>query len=200
MAVGPNDLVTLAQAYAWLQVLPGSDDTNLQFAISAYSQLIADWCSRTFVVSTFSEVYDGHDNARMMIRNYPIISVASLAINDLAVNPATSTFGPGYTFKNRSVDLMGGAIFYRGLSNVAITYTAGLNPIPIDLQMACLEWMKVAYNENRDRDPNVVSQRAGDTEQKYQAGGSVTILPGEAAAMPASVYAVLSQYRNTLPV
>jgi len=79
-------------------------------------------------------------------------------------------------------------------------YTAGLDPIPMDLQMACLEWLKVAYNDNRDRDPSVVSQRAGDTEQKFQAGGVVTILPGETAPMPASVFAVLSQYRNTLPV
>ncbi|WP_296441316.1 hypothetical protein [Rhizobium sp. 60-20] len=152
------------------------------------------------MVSTFSETYDGHDNARLMLKNYPILSIAMLAINDLPVNQATSTFGPGYTFRNRAVDLMGGAIFYRGLSNIAITYTAGLDPIPMDLQMACLEWLKVAYNDNRDRDPSVVSQRAGDTEQKFQAGGVVTILPGETAPMPASVFAVLSQYRNTLPV
>lgn len=200
MPVGPNDLVTLAQAYSWLGITSGSDDANLQFVISAYSQLIADWCSRTFVVSTFSEVYDGHDNSRLMVRNYPIISISSLAINDLPVSLATSTSGPGFAFNNRSVDLRGGAIFYRGISNVAITYTAGLNPIPMDLQMACLEWLKVAYNDNRDRDPSVVSQRAGDTEQKFQAGGVVTVLPGETAPMPASVFAVLSQYRNTLPV
>ncbi|NTF67968.1 hypothetical protein [Rhizobium rhizogenes] len=199
MAAGPNDLVTLDQAYAWLGITPGSDDVNLQLAISAYSQLISTWCSRAFVVSSFSEVYDGRDNARLMVKNYPISAVASLAINGIPVLQATSTFGPGFLFNKRSVDLMGGAIFYRGLENIAITYTAGYDPIPYDLQMACLDWMKASYL-SADRDPSLSSRRAGDTEEKYSAGGAVTVLNGESAPMPATVYAVLSQYRNNLPV
>lgn len=199
MAAVANDLITLAQAYAWLGITNGSDDANLQLAITAYSQLIADWCSRTFVATNFNEVYDGHDSRRLMLRNYPINSVSSLSINGRALCAVTTICDPGYKFSGRSVDLFGGMMFCRGLENIAISYNAGFVAIPADLQMACLDWMKAGYL-SRQRDSGLAAQQAGDHAEKYLPGGAVTILGTETAPMPASVYAVLSQYRNTLPV
>jgi hypothetical protein len=197
MAAGANDLVTLEQAYAWLGITAGSDDANLQLAISAYSQAIASWCSRNFVVSTYNEVYDGHGGGRLMTKNWPITAVSSLSVNGQPINAATGVPGIGYAFSDRSVVLGGCDQFWRGLQNILITYTAGFDPIPADLQMACLEWLKAGYLTKGDAG-FVTSRRAGDTEEKYaspfvQSGGAVV-------PMPATVYAILSQYKNTLPV
>lgn len=199
MTAAPYDLVTLATAKAWLGITSITDDANIQFAISAYSQLIASWCSRNFVSASYSDVYDGHGGARLMTKNWPITAVSSLSVDGRAITAATSVLGAGYQFNDRSVILNGCDQFCRGLQNIQISYTAGFVTIPMDLQMACLEWMKSAYL-SRMRDDGIISRRAGDTEEKYSAGGAITILNGEAAPMPASVYAVLSQYRNNLPV
>lgn len=195
----PNDLVTLAQAYGWLGIAQGTDDTNLQLAISAYSQLIADFCSRSIVLATFSEIYDGRDMPRLMLRNYPIVAVTSLSIYGVAQSLATSPYGPGYTFANRSVDLQGGAVFTRGLGNIAISYQAGFATIPADIQMACLDWLKASYL-TRTQQTGLVSHRAGDTEEKFAPGGAVTTLKDSVVPMPATVFATLSQYQNNVPV
>ncbi|WP_271024974.1 hypothetical protein [Rhizobium sp. RCAM05973] len=197
MTVGANDLVTIAQAYAWLGVPSGTDDTNMQFAVTAFSTLIATWCSRNFVQASYSEVYDGHGGPRLMVRNWPITAVSSLAINGQAVSLANGPLGSGYLFSDRSVVMNDCNQFWRGFQNIAISYTAGFNPIPMDLQLACLEWMKATYLFRTEALP-VTSRRAGDTEEKY--ASPVTMLLGEAAPMPPTVYAVLSQYRDTLPV
>ena len=195
---GQNDLVTLAQAYAWLGITPGSDDANLQLAISAYSQLIADFCSRTLVSASFSEVYDGRDKPRLVLRNYPIISVSSLSIYGIPQSLATSPYGPGYTYSGRCVDLQGGDVFTRGLGNIAITYQAGFTTIPADIQMACLDWMKASYL-SRTNNPALASHRAGDTEEKFEPGGAVTKLASSVVPMPPTVFATLSQYQNVVP-
>jgi hypothetical protein len=198
MAAGPNDLVTLAQAYAWLGIPPDTDDINLQFAISAYSQLIANWCSRNFVSASYSEVYDGHGGRRLMTKNWPITAVASLSVNGQAIAVATGVPGAGYSFNDRSVFLGSCDQYWRGLGNISISYTAGYSPVPLDLQMACLEWMKATYLNRQDAQ-EVASRRAGDTEEKYLS--PITALAsGQAAPMPPAVFAVLSQYRNVLPV
>jgi hypothetical protein len=201
MTANPIDLVTIAQAYAWLGITPFSDDINMQFAVSAYSQLIASWCSRNFVSASYTEVYDGHNSPTLLLRNYPVTAVSSLSIDGVAITPAgAAPFGDGYTFDNvRTVAMQGCSQFNRGLQNISISYTAGYVTIPFDLQMACLNWLKSAYLA-RTRDGNVTSQRAGDTEQKYQAGGAVMALAGTIVPMPPDVYAVLSQYRDNLPV
>lgn len=200
MAAGPNDLVTLGTAYGWLGLTSGSDDTNLQLAITAYSKLIATWCSRNFVSASYSEVYDGKNNARLTLRNYPVTAVASLTVNDQPKTLATNYYGPGYKFEDRFIDLLGGDRFWSGLENVAVTYTAGYasNEIPSDLQMACLEWLKTGYL-SRQREPGLVSEQAGDHKQQFMPGGAVTDLGSMVAPMPPSVFAILSQYKNVVP-
>lgn len=200
MAAGANDLVTLAQAQSWLGIAAGADDVNLQLAVSAYSQAIADWCSRQFVAANFTEFYDGQNTTRILLRQYPIISVSSLVVNGVAKTQAATWAGPGYLFSGRNLDLIGDG-FWRGSQNVVVTYRAGYEAgmIPADLQMACLEWLKVSYLA-RQRDPNLISQRAGDHEKKYEPGGAATLLNQASAPMPANVFAVLSQYRNNIPV
>jgi len=198
MPLGPNDLVTIAQAYAWLGIPSGTDDVNLQLAVSAYSQLITDFCSRPFVLTTFNEVYDGRDMPRLILRNYPVTQVTSLTIFGIPQLAATSAYGPGYVFNGRIVDLLGGDVFTRGQQNVAITYQAGFASIPFDVQMACLDWLKSSYMA-RTRDLTLISQRAGDTEEKFEPGGAITKLGSSVVPMPATVYATLSQYLDFVP-
>ena len=195
MSASPIDLVTLADAYAWLKLTSGSDDVNLQLAITGVSRAIATWCSRNFVVASYAEVYDGVGSDRLVLRNFPVISVASLSIDDCVVVPQTSALAQGYKFSGRVVALSGYR-FSRGFQNIAISYQAGLSPIPEDLKLACLNWLRGWYLA-RDRDADLLSQRAGDTEQRF--GRIKADAAGTIVAMPTETYAVLSQYRDVVP-
>lgn len=106
--------------------------------------MILGYLSRpTLFRTTYNDVYDGFGSSRQAIRNYPVLSVASVAVNNTAIpagtNPAEidpqeiSVTSGGYFLTPWNGQPPGGLqsistsgwVFYRGLSNVAITYDAG---------------------------------------------------------------------------
>jgi len=198
MPAGPNDLVTLAQAYAWLNITPGTDDADLQAAITEVSQLIATWCSRNFVQASYSETYSGRGSQILTLRNWPVTAVASLSIDGTTISARSGPLGNGYASDGERQIGLNGYCFTRGFQNISIAYTAGYATIPADLQMACLEWLKEVYLSS-DRPSDVQMERAGDHEVRYLAGGAVFTTKSEVAPMPATVFAVLSQYRDVVP-
>ncbi|GEP00652.1 hypothetical protein [Methylobacterium haplocladii] len=195
---GPADLTTLAVAYGYLGIPAGTDDVGLQLAISAVSERIATWCSRSFVLTEHTETYDGSGNPRLLMRNFPITAIASLEIEGRPVSARSNPHGPGYVHDGRRTLDVYGYTFPRGRQNVSVTYTAGYARIPADLVMACLDWLKTGYLA-QDRPADLVARKAGDHEERFAALGGVVRMGGKSIPMPPSVYAVLSQYQDTLP-
>jgi hypothetical protein len=164
----PVDLTTIANVRSWLSSngKPSSDVTdngNIQSLITAVS---IDFLRRTGrgpqnnavpVQSPFcqavvySETYDGNGNDRLFLRNWPILSVASLSISGVAASQSTSAAMPGFQIdaSGRSLSFQGagggawlsgsrclfgaGAAsrFARGVGNVQVTYTAGFAEQPV---------------------------------------------------------------------
>ncbi|MGU3387270.1 hypothetical protein ACLBYG_22360 [Methylobacterium sp. D53M] len=197
--VGANDLTTLAAAYGYLGIAPGSDDTGLQRAITAVSQRIATWCSRTFQATDFVERYNGMGTPDIVLRNYPVIAISALAVFGSQIHESVNALGAGYVHDGRRTVSLVGDRFPRAAQAVTISYRAGYETPPADLELACLEWMKAGYL-SQSRPSDLVSQRAGDHEERYSSAGAVTQLGTHTVPMPASVYAVLSQYKNVVPV
>lgn len=195
---GAGDLTTLAAAYGYLRLTAGSDDVALQLAITAVSQRIAAWCSRSFVPTDHDELYDGTGNPRLILRNFPIISIATVEVDGLAIAPRSVPHGSGYgSDRRRTLDVYG-RTFPRGRHNVRVVYRAGFDPIPADLQFACLEWLKTGYL-SQDRPADLIARRAADHEERYASTGSVVTIGGKSVPMPAGIYAVLSQYQDNVP-
>lgn len=190
-------LVDYDKAAAWMGV---AHDANLELAIDAYSALIAEWLGRVIAATDLVETYDGPGRGRLITRNYPIISITSLSVNGQAMVARPAWGQPGYsTDGNRVIDLAG-FFFNRDSGNVTLSYRAGYEIIPADLQMACMEWAKAGLLA-RDIDPGQQSIRAGDTEIKRVAGGGFFDSAGDGLVpMTASVYAILQNYRNMVPV
>lgn len=195
MTVSPIDLVTLADARGWLDIPAGSDDVNVQRAITAVSQMIATWCSRNFVQADYTDTYDGTGGFALILRNFPVSSISAVSIDGRIVSAAAGPLDSGYALSGRRL-ILRGSCFSRGQANVVVSYTAGYAPdaIPADLQMACLEWLGGVYGP-KDRDPSVVLRKDGGSEERYAAPEQFPL----SAPMPRSVYAVLSQYRDVVP-
>lgn len=199
----PDDLVDVATARAWIGLPPlanGATDPVMQLAITAVSQRIATWCSRTFVPTAATEVYDGVGSGLLCLRRFPIISLDSVVVDGVPaplIEAGSMAYGVSHDGR-RTLSYRGGE-FSRGRQNVLIGYTAGLDPIPADLGMACLDWLAAGYLA-RGRSPDVTERKDGDSSEKYAASSATVTIRGRTVPMPASVYATLSQIQDNVPV
>ncbi len=107
-------------------------DALLARLISSVSAYIQSWLNRTIRNLPYSEVRSGIGQPTMMLKNFPVTSVAALSIDGITV-PARANLGPGsgstaswagYTFDDVRLMLTGWN-FCRGFNNVAVNYAAG---------------------------------------------------------------------------
>lgn len=130
------DLTTLAAVKAWLTIENTNSDALLSTLVTAWSRTVYGYLSIAIISRQFVERRDGVGNARMMLKQYPVTSVASLTINGQTIPAAdpTSTSPVGYLLEPwdgnapasmQMIDLFGPYCFWRGRQNVAATYNAG---------------------------------------------------------------------------
>jgi hypothetical protein len=73
------DLITLARAKQDIQsIIDTSQDALLTTLITAVSRAIEKYCRRDFVQTTYDELYNGNGDRRLLLRQYPILSVQSV--------------------------------------------------------------------------------------------------------------------------
>ena len=153
MAVG--DLTTLDNVEGFLGLTVGANppiDTLLTRLISAVSAYMQTAMSRTIAQTTYNETRNGMGNTRMALKNTPIISIATLAVDGVSIAlraplSQSSTASPGgYTFDQTTIMLSNGYSFTRGYQNVQVTYDAGFATTPYDVEQACVDtvcdWFK----------------------------------------------------------
>jgi hypothetical protein len=133
--MSPNDLTTLPALKAWLG-LPAQaspNDATLTALIVSASRAIYAWLGRPGLSpKDYSEVLDG-ESARIPLRHWPVLSISSLTIDDLAVPPVVAGVRHGDLLQSadlappgrqQAVDIFGRWPL-RGRRNVAIAYRAG---------------------------------------------------------------------------
>src|SRR6266446_6589838 len=91
------DVITLARAKQDIQsIIDTSQDALLTTLITAVSRAIEKYCRRDFVQTAYDELYNGNGDRRLLLRQYPVISVQSVRyrpvtalkiINNLANTP-----------------------------------------------------------------------------------------------------------------
>lgn len=131
-----NDITTLSKVKSWLGVTEVNDDALLERLISSASRYILSYIQRPSLLnSTYTETFDGYNDARKFLSYWPVNSVQSVKIGAQTINAAQSSNlnSSGYVVdaynglppgKQQAVSLRG-YIFYKGFSNVEITYKAG---------------------------------------------------------------------------
>ncbi len=105
------------------------------------------------------------------------------------VIPARTAGQPGYTFSNPGPNIPGFIyvdppyLLEAGLQNIAISYQAGFASTPLDLEQACLTWIKATL-DSANYSANLAKAIAGQTTLDFSAtmsrfnSGVVPIPPG----------------------
>lgn len=140
-------------------------DDLIQDVITGISTFVYTWTGRTPNIFTdqveLSETYNGTGGQVLYLRNNPIVSVSSLKISGhlIAVSSAWGT--PGYFIDDtkkflqirqgggagtfQSINFGSGWGFWPGNGNVEITYTAGYDSAPEDLDVTVLKMCSTIY-------------------------------------------------------
>jgi hypothetical protein len=149
---------------ALVKAEPGSGINN-NYSDSTIEEYIADlsqyWLQLCGVYTlsteyTVTETYNGTGTVRLKTRQQPILSVAAVTVNGCPIPAVSGPMGSGYGIEdNGNFIYLRGYVFWRGVQNVQITYTAGASSVPGDIQRAFTR--HVALELKRKDSINIVS-------------------------------------------
>lgn len=204
-----QNLSTLKEA---LDITGSEHDAKLNGYINRATAIIEAYCQRRFLSTTYTnELYSGNGSSYMMLRNYPVTSLAGVsAMQGDFSNPSWQSFDSGlFTLKseggvdrgitfsssfNGSFPVYGG--FYNGVDNYLVTYTAGYaaDAMPLDLQEACIEIVAWLFQRRRAI-PGIKSETLGKYSYTLESGMS----SNQSLIKRLGIDAILDNYR-TIPV
>lgn len=182
------DLITLSRAKYALGGAQGAanlslhadESTTLAALITAVTKAISKYCRRNFDEQTYEERYTGQGEQRLMLRHFPILSVASLTVDDVAVSASDYIIDAerGWLFRSggwHSLDY-----------GIEIEYDAGWSSVPEDIQEACAAWVAALYWQTK-KNPFLTNSFSSTTGSAY-----ATLKEN----MPAHVKSILDSYRD----
>ena len=156
----------------------------------------ASYCNRVFVAETVRDVvFIGLAGDQLQLSRFPVITITSATVSNGTGSQEPLTEGTDYF-----VDPMRGWLIRLGLGGMPIpwygvpttvTYQAGYQEIPADLQEATLRLVTARFHQ-MGRDPTLRSQsQPGLGDQTYWVGN----MPGASGPFPEDILAVLNSYR-----
>jgi hypothetical protein len=81
-----KDLITLTYAKSNIQAITdSSQDTLIGQLITVCSDAISRFCRRDFIQRNYDELYNANGDRRLLLREYPIISVQSVRYRPVTV-------------------------------------------------------------------------------------------------------------------
>jgi len=159
------NLITKAEFKSYLGITSVNKDSEIDLLIPMVSQLVINYCRRTFIDYYFVpklEVFDGG------VEEFILLETPVNAIIEVATS---SDYGQNYTtLLTEYVDYIATSLGVKALKNneyfprvirgYQITYTGGFDPIPSDLKLAVMDLVEYymknnsAVHVNRDITPN----------------------------------------------
>ena len=182
--------------------LAAVDAGLLQLLIDAAGDAAERLCHREFGRKSRTEYYDGDNHQLVILEAFPIQALTTVVFTDSLGE--TTTYGAAtdptaaevftYDANTGILRFLPGSNvtrFPRGVKNVAITYDAGFDPIPSDLQYAIIQMIEHLVSQD-ESSLGLKSERLGDYQATFQ---SVTG-QGLAAEWPGQVVSILSRYMD----
>lgn len=197
-------LTTVADIKRYLRMTPGQiaagggsaaagvtsvDDALLEIFRDAVSDAFVNACGRNFGVANYTERRDGTGTYMLVLKNYPVSTITSLAIvgpraTASVESPSTPlTEDVDFVFDTRGVIRLFSMTFPRGVANIQVEYQAGFTTPPSDLLHAASKWAAVRYRE---------LDRLGQIS-KAMGGETVTFDTND---MPKDVRAIVDRYSS----
>jgi len=117
------DLITNARAKANVPNATSADDATINTLITAAGKAIQRYCRRDFVAMVYDELYNGNGDRRLLLRQYPIVSVQSVRCRPVTVLTITNS-NTALNQQARVTVTAAGLTLFRTASGVASTDTS----------------------------------------------------------------------------
>lgn len=161
MVLVANALTTVDTVKSYLKIDPSFtvDDSRIEMLINACSSAIENFCRRTFNTTLYTdEEYDGNNTRYINLENYPVSSISQVTVNGVVISSdqykvksktgVLARIGPyPNTFTGLSMSRFN-TVWNRGDANILVTYTAGYDVIPPDLEQACILYVMSFYKSD----------------------------------------------------
>jgi len=199
-------LVSLAEAKEYLKITSSGDDSILDLLINNVSQMVQRYLKRNLITTDYVEYYSGDSSLDLVLRNYPINSIASIYIDQLrqwgisnAVDVANNVIIKKKQGIIRAFNLLYG--WTSGESNIKITYNAGYTvgtgggtgTLPYDIRMAVVRILdhhyRIGYTHRKLDFQTESMQNMNTTFKDFDLPKDVKLmLDGYASPIPASQF------------
>lgn len=160
--MGDYDLIQELDVREYEGITSHGDNELLTRIIERVTSRFERFCDRQFADRAYSYLTDP-DNAKLdglnnpnqrqiiALRQYPIISVTTVRINEVAYTESTSIYNSGWFIYSKEAGLLGlrGYEWLQGAQNIELVYTAGYATIPEDLQEACIKQVLWHYKQGK---------------------------------------------------
>ena len=189
-AATSKDMTTLTHVKAMLGITTTTDDTLLDALIDQASDLIRKYCGRIFEQETVTETLPGTGTTRLTLERTPIVSVASVKVNNSAITASEFTIEDpdaglllrhddgtppspaSWALPGRLSDGLSLHLRHQSRSNnVEVKYVGGYKmpkdtkpDFPRDIEQACVDLVKATYLHRQD-DPRIRTQKIGDASE-----------------------------------
>lgn len=141
MPLSPNALTTLSAAKDYLKITDDSQGEIIESLINAVSHQIERYCRRNLKERVYiDEEYDGTNSANLLLGQYPVSSISSVKIDDVIIDASEYKIR-----KNMGSLVRLNSNWPNGVLNIKVSYTAGYNPVPEDLELACKHMVMFYY-------------------------------------------------------
>lgn len=129
--ISPYALTSLASVKEYLQITDTSKDNLLINTINRASSVIESYCDRKFKLRTHTEThYLDEASETLLVKQFPITEITSIKDDGIAL-----TVDELAACENREVYIK---LDQERSGKIEVTYKAGYDPIPADLEQACI--------------------------------------------------------------
>ena len=168
-------IITKADVKLFLNVTTGTDDALLDKLIAcAETDAVGQVGANISTISTYTEFFDGDGcSGALLLRHGPVTAISGLYddvgrafASDSLISSALYAFTQGGVLK-----LDPGLVFFRGVQNIKVLYSAGYAAIPEDFKKALIYLVMADYMSTKTRI---------NTGQDDEIGGKIKGLRAEA--------------------
>jgi uncharacterized phiE125 gp8 family phage protein len=179
-----TELTTLAnlKEYLGIKTANTDDDTFLTNLITRISDDMERQCHRAFHAATYTQYYKGDGTSKLLLKQYPVNSVASIYDDVDRVWGADTAIDAGDISISQECEgliILKDDIFSESddIENIKITYNAGYSTIPTDLEFACIKLCAADYLESKglvagfaegERNPDKLRKSAKEVIKGYK--------------------------------
>ena len=136
-----TELSALADIKTMLGISDTSQDALLTIVKDSVEAYVKTYCGRDFLVTSYTEYYDGDDCNVLRTYQRPIVSITSVSSDPArlfeaaSLIPADDIIGDSKSLRLGFIELLTYR-FLAGLKSTKVVYSAGYSTIPTDLSMA----------------------------------------------------------------